>query len=399
MTSLIRRRRTARSDLPPLILLGGDANAVSIARSLVRDGITVHMIGASPARRSRAIRPIPMKPDAGPSDWTDYLLGPPSDGLRGSVLLAANDAGLELLATHRQELRKRFLLDDSNPSAQLCMLDKLCTYQAAVNSGVPTPRFWPLGSFAQLNAIRTELVYPLIVKPRLSHVFRARFGRKFFLAESFAQVVTRVQEAFDAGVDVLLMEMIPGPDNLLCSYYTYLDEGGLPNFDFTKRVIRRYPVNMGEGTYHVTDYIPELRPLATALFRQVGLRGLAAAEFKLDTRDGTLKLIECNARFTAANHLLSVAGFDLGRWVYYRIIGRPLPVPSSYASGAYLWSPVTDFRAFLQLRAGGQLSTLAWIRTLLHRQSFAWFDWRDPVPSLLVHGQQLARFVRTLARR
>lgn len=383
-----------------MILVGGAANAVSVARSLARDGVAVHMIGGTrPARHSRFIRPIAMPPDAGPSEWVEFLLGPASDGLRGAVLLAGSDEGLELLATRRAELSERFLLDDSDARAQLCMLDKLCTYEAAISAGVPTPKFWRLGSTAQLDAVRAELVYPLMVKPRLSHVFHAKFGQKYFLTDSFEQVHAGVRAASDAGVDVLLMEMIPGPDDRLCSYYTYLDEHGQPMFHFTKRIIRRYPVNMGLATYHVTAHIPELQPLANALFQHVGLRGLANAEFKLDVRDHTLKLIECNARFTAANKLLSVVGFDLGRWVYYRIIGRPLPAPRDYPSGVHLWSPVRDVGAYLQLRQRGELSTGAWLASLLHRQSFDWLDWHDPVPSLVYHWQLAKTIIRTLLRR
>lgn len=193
-----------------------------------------------------------------------------SDRLRGAVLLAAYDPGVELIAVHRRELRERFLLDDSNPDAQLCMLDKLCTYEAALAAGVRTPRFWSLTSSARLDDLRAELVYPVIVKPRLSHVFRAVFPGKYFLAHSIEQVRANVKEAFDAGVDVLLMEMIPGPDNLLCSYYTYLDESGQPTFDLTKRVIRMYPVNMGLGPYHVTEYIPSYAPSRRRSFARLG---------------------------------------------------------------------------------------------------------------------------------
>jgi D-aspartate ligase len=394
------RRRRCKAALPPVILVGGEANAVSIARSLDRLGVTVHLIdGAPPARRSRAIRPIPMSRDAGPSEWAEFLLGPASEPLRGAVLLAGSDAGVQLLALNHEMLRERFLLADSNPSAQLCMLDKACTYEAAVSAGIPTPKAWALNAPTDIDAIRSELVFPLIVKPRLSHVFRAVFGRKFFVADSFEQVVAGVRAAWEAKVDVLLMEMIPGPDSLLCSYYTYLDEESRPTFDFTKRVVRRYPANMGLGTYHVTDHIPELRPLAIGLFQHVGLRGLATAEFKLDERDGELKFIECNARFTAANQLLTAAGFDLAQWVYYRIIGKPHSAPAGYPAGVHLWSPFRDLGAFLELRSRGELGTRAWIRSLFHRQSFDWFDWRDPLPSIVLHWQQFRRVVRSHPRR
>ena len=92
------------------------------------------------------------------------------------------------------------------------------------------------------------------------------------------------------------MEMIPGPDDRLCSHYTYLDESGEPQFHFTKRIIRRYPLNMGAATYHVTDHVPELRELALALLEQVGLRGFGECRVQARRAGRKVKLIQCNAR-------------------------------------------------------------------------------------------------------
>jgi predicted ATP-grasp superfamily ATP-dependent carboligase len=156
---------------------------------------------------------------------------------------------------------------------------------------------------------------------------------------------------------------------------------------------------MGTATYHVTDHIPELRDLALALFRQVGLRGLANAEFKLDTRDGKLKLIECNARFTASAQLLADCGFDLGRWVYDRVTGRPRAPLGSYPAGVHLLSPVDDVRAFLALRARGELTLRGWVRSLAHRPVLAFMDARDPAPSLAIHAGLVRAAVRRLFRR
>ena len=64
-----------------------------------------------------------------------------------------------------------------------------------------------------------------------------------------------MSSANESGVDFLLMEMIPGPDSVLCSYYTYIDDAGSPLFDFTKRIIRRGTKNMGIATYHITDHV------------------------------------------------------------------------------------------------------------------------------------------------
>ena len=372
--------------LPPVIVLGGDANALSIARSLGADGVRVYAIGdpAAHTRYSRYCEWLAVPAGDNYEDaWTAYLLGPDSEPLRGAVLLAASDAAIEIIGTFREQLAEKFRLDDSNTSAQLCMLNKLCTYQKARDAGVPTPRFWVVSARNECLLQEQELPYPIIVKPVFSHVFDDRFGRKFFLARNPDELRASLQTMHEAGIEALLMEMIPGPDDRLCSYYTYLDESSDPLFHFTKRIIRRFPANMGAACYHVTDWIPEVRDLALKLFKYVGLRGLANAEFKRDERDGLLKLIECNARFTAANCLVAKSGIDLGRFVYNRIVGRPQPAVEPYAIGMRLWYPVEDFQSFLELRRSGAIRFGDWIASIAHRQMFPYFRWDDPVPTLV----------------
>jgi predicted ATP-grasp superfamily ATP-dependent carboligase len=386
--------KTETAPLPPVIILGGDPNALSIARNLGRRGIPVYLVNEpdAPVRYSRYCRFLPV-PWLGSNEtsWTAYLLGPDVESLRGAVLLAASDEALEIIAHNCARLGERFLLDESNPDAQKCMLNKLSTYEAARNAQVPMPRFWVTAGGASLDELAPDLVYPLLVKPLFSHRFGFKFGgKKFFVAHDFDGLRQGLDTARGAGVEVILMEMIPGPDDLLCSYYTYLDEHGAPQFDFTKRIIRRFPVGMGNGCYHITDWNPEVRDVALRLFRHVGLRGLANAEFKRDPRDGQLKLIECNARFTAADCLVTRSGLDLASFVYNRLVGLPPPRTENYRTGLRLWYPTQDFKAFLELRKTGQLTLAGWLRSIAHRQTLPYFQWRDPLPSVV----RFLRFVK-----
>jgi predicted ATP-grasp superfamily ATP-dependent carboligase len=312
-----------------------------------------------------------------------YLCGPESEALRGAILLAAGDEALKLIGARHEELQHKFRLDLCNPSAQQCMLDKLATYEAARAAGVPTPKFWLVGSRLDLARHADDLVFPLIVKPRESHLFQSRFRSKFLRVERLEELSNALAIVEEAGVECILMEMIPGPDTLLCSYYTYLDEEGAPLFDFTKRILRRSPPNMGLATYHITDHVSDVKEPALRLFRHVRLRGVANVEFKRDPRDGQLKLIECNARFTAANCLLTSAGVDLAYFVYRRTAGLVPPELGDFRAGVRLWDPVRDFKAFLQLRRHGQLGLPAWLRSILHWQTFPVFSWRDPLPLLM----------------
>jgi D-aspartate ligase len=314
--------------------------------------------------------------------WARFLLSPAAAHLHGAVMLACSDSGIQVLLQNRQAILERYRLDESDPKSQLLMLDKLTTYEHGRAAGVPTPRFWKTSSRNEVLALRETLVFPLMVKPRLSHLFEEKFGRKHVIVDTFDQLLEAFDAGSDAGMDMLLMEHIPGGDDRLCSYYTWLDEECRPQFHFTKRIIRRYPAGMGTACYHVTDWIPELAELGNKLFKAVGLRGLANVEFKQDPRDGQYKLIECNARFTASNCLVSASGVSLARFVYNRIVGLPQPAMDKFRIGLRLWDPLRDWKSFKELRRLRQITFWKWIASVTRRQTFPYFAWSDPMPAI-----------------
>ncbi len=375
----------SHTPLPPVIIFGGYFVTLTVGVSLAARSIPVYVINErwEDARFSRHVRAIRLPADAPyPQSAMGFLTGNDSNHLKGSVLLAGGDEELEIMAKNRKTLADKFRLDLSNPVAQLMMLDKLATYTAAKEAGVATPRFWQVRSKEDIHRLRDELVYPLIVKPKVSHIFQKKFKAKFFVAEGFDQLLEAHRVAESANVETLLVEKIPGPDSMCCSYYTYLDEESNPLFDFTKRIIRRYPMNMGLASYHITDRVEHVRELSLKLLRHVGLQGLANVEFKYDERDGQLKLMECNARFTAANSLVARAGFDLGNFVYNRIVGISQPPLTDFRAGVRLWDPLRDWCAFLELRKRGELTFMQWIASIMHWSSISYFSWRDPLPSI-----------------
>lgn len=391
---------------PPVIVAGGSANALFIGRSLGAIGVQVYGLGVNPA--AAASRFVHRIPAAGADDaegepeerWAEYLLGPASEPLHGAVIVAGSDVGITVLARHREALLQRFRLDISDVGAQLGLLDKLSTYRWATAAGVPTPRYWRVESAEDLERQRDEYIYPVIVKPLLSHRYQAKLPSwgKFRVAADLDELRAVHRDVTDAGLAVMITEQIPGPDTLLCSYNTYLDASGSPMFDFTKRTLRRYPPGMGLGSHHLSDRNPEVKEVAMRLFKHVGLIGLANAEFKRDTRDGLLKLIECNARFTDAAPLWGAAGFDMARHVYHQILGEPSELPTSYRPGQRMVYPFNDLRSFRILRARGEITLREWLRDMARPQVWPFFRLDDPGPAFAKARSRVAPFVRARRR-
>jgi predicted ATP-grasp superfamily ATP-dependent carboligase len=133
-------------------------------------------------------------------------------------------------------------------------------------------------------------------------------------------------------------------------------------------------------------------------FQGAGLRGIANVEFKRDSRDGTLRLIECNARLTAANEQVRLAGLDIALLAYSRATGTQPPELRSYKTGVPLWHPIEDFRAMLKYRARGELTVGSWLRSLRRRQRFPLFRLDDPLPTVHSLSVKAGRLRRKIAQ-
>ena len=369
----------------PVLLLGGKENALSIARHLGRLGVEVRVSGATNcwALYSRFCVEAFHTPrgEAQQDYWLKLLLG--NDGrLNGHIVWALSDEAIEFINANRDELAGRYILDDCDANLQRAFLDKRETLGLAEQAGVDAPRHWQVENDADLAAMRETVAFPVAVKPIQSHKFTRVFGKKLFIVEnSLADLEAHVRQAWDHGIEVFVTEMIPGPDSALSSYYTYRTADGRRLFDFTKSVIRRWPVNRGNACYHKTGWLPETAAAGRKFFDAMGLRGLGNIEFKRDPRDGKLKVIEVNARFTAAQELLRRAGHPIDLMIYCHLTNQPVPLPKPAQKTLYLWYPLRDFLGFLELRRRGELGFGGWLKSVAKvGHVFPLVSLVDPVP-------------------
>lgn len=381
---------------PPGIILGGEAIAIPVARSLARAGVEVHAAGDLAYDTVGYSRHCAGFSNLGsgarlPERCLDWL----ADGSpEGAVLLPCCDDGLELILNNRAELEELGHVPiEADLDVVAAMLDKEKTHDLARRVGVATPLMWTPRSDADLDEALEEIGFPCAIKPLFSHRFAHKFGTaaKLLIASDRRQLEGGLRRTHALGLEMAVTEIIPGPETELLSYCGYMDERGEPLAHFTFRKIRQFPIRFGLGCYVVSDWNEEVIEEGLRFLRGIGLRGLFHVEFKRDPRDGRLKLLECNHRFVI-EALLAPA--DLPLLAYNRALDRPLPPPRPYRSGTHLWSPVNDARAFLSYRRRGELTLAEWLGSLLHRQLFHAFRWTDPLPSVYSNLALLARALR-----
>jgi D-aspartate ligase len=379
----------------PAIVLGGELPGLSVARSLGRAGVRVYALGEAAWDPVSASRYCAEFVDLGGKEgaverWLAWLEGGP----RGAVIMPTSDEAVALVAGNRARLVELgYRPFEANDEVALAMLDKGRTYELARQVGIPVPRTVILRAGDDVDATVGDIGFPSALKPLHSHLFSIHFGvrKKVWIVRDRRELEEILERMHALDLEMLLTEIVPGGDDRICTYYTYLDADGEPLFAFTRNKVRQYPPQFGIGCYQVTRWMPDVVELGRRFMQGIGLRGFAAFEVKRSTRDERWYLMECNHRLTTATELARRAGIDLGLFTYDRILGRPGPPVASFREGVRMWNVIEDTRSFLASRRSGELSFARWVGSLLHPQHFPIFSWDDPRPSFAVQARRLRR--------
>ncbi|MDP2209123.1 MAG: hypothetical protein Q8K98_10185 [Bacteroidota bacterium] len=388
---------------PPVILLGGNIIAVSVARALGKSGIKCYALGeaTSEVHYSRFCRGIKYSPNIDKETvYLHWLLNTGRHLHKKPVIIPCSDAGLMLTTNNRTELEKYFTLMEANDEITLAMLDKAETYALAQKVGIPSPKIWHVDSLEDVHKILDQVTYPCLLKPRYSHKFFPLFeGRKLFKVGDEGEMLKLFELTQKYDLQMLITELIPVNSEGYHCYYTHIDENGEPLFHFTKLRPRQYPNLYGLGTYNVSNWNPEVADVGLKFLQKIGLRGIGTVEFIRDKRDSVLKLIECNPRFTGTTELLPICGLNWPLFVYNRMIGAPLPPMNEYKRGVSIIKPAGDFLAFRELNKAGKLTWIEWLKSLMHPLHFYFFRWNDPLVFLYTIYRFLKHQLKKISKR
>lgn len=386
-----------------VLLLGGQENALSLARSFGRKKILVFISASAGchAVKSRYCTksfPVP-KNQKDESYWYKLLLQEKPEALQGCVIFPGSDVAVEFLAFHKRALSRSYILDDSDSGISLAMLNKQKTLELAMQAGCPAPLFHCVSGFEDIAPILDSITYPIMIKPVYSHLFYRYYpGKKYLIAQNSKELHNKIAEMLDKKLELIITEIIPGPDNLQSAYFTYITHDGQELFNYTHQIIRRYPKNCGLACLTETKALPATADAGRRFFQKIGLSGMAHVEFKLDTRDGLLKLIECNPRMSAAQAVATKSGMDMAWRIYNYLLYGTVEKDSYYQYGVRRWWVYLDIKAYIELRHLGELSFVQWLKSIKGPPIvFPYFCLDDPKPFIYKNIQHFFSSLSTRA--
>jgi predicted ATP-grasp superfamily ATP-dependent carboligase len=294
------------------------------------------------------------------------------------VLFYEEDRELLVVSRHRERLRRhyRFVV----PAAELVedLVDKGRFQALAQRLDLPVPAARVLDPCADPVPQDLTLPFPVVLKPLVRRGDRwtpIAGGAKALQIDSPATLASLWPRLAEAGITVLLQQLIAGPETSIESYHVYVDEPGNTVGEFTGRKIRTWPTSHGDSTALVTTDAPDVMALGRDLVRRLDLRGVAKFDFKR-APDGRLYLLEVNPRFTLWHHLGARAGVNVPALVYADLVGRPRAATRQARAGVRWCKPWDDVAA---ARAAG-ISFLRWLPWALGCEAMRVVAWDDPMP-------------------
>ena len=364
--------------------------------------ISAHYAGSDFAHRSRHITdrlevPHPERDEAG---FVEALVAA-ARRFGPTLLIPANDATLGVVSRHKAVLSEHHTVAAADWSVLERIIDKRHTYELAHSIGVPAPRTATPTSRPDAERIATEVTYPCLVKPRVSHQYVERFGSKLARVHDPAELLAEYDRTAEAGIEVMIQEFIPGDDRHSFIFDSYRADGA--SIEFTAQKVRLGPPEFGLARVVVSRSMPELHEPAGRMLDALGYTGYSCTEFKRDPRDGIVKLIEVNGRVNRSILHPLAAGLNYPALMYRHLVrGEPVEAPPVSPRRVYWIDLASDLRwAAHDLRTRDQ-TVRELLRPYLGPSVFAVGDGWDIGPfvdrSLDTLRNRTRRLVRRLRR-
>lgn len=315
-----------RSKKIPVIVFGPYVAAYGLVKSLRKENIPIYLV---------------VKEEKGflchSSFIKEYFVIDPRDELfvekvnslcssfsKVVLMIGGSDEYLDVLSANYDQLSKNIVPTFPRKDKVDLVRDKISTYRICeqINIGYPKAKYFSIDSLKAITEKEIGLSFPLIYKYVDASVFQQKYGFKAFLVHSIQDINDLLNRYSEHRDTIMLSEYIPGDDSSLHNLITISDQKGKVIGYFSNRKVRTDGA-FSSASCMVNFYSKDLIEEGIRLIEEIGYIGAANPEFKYDSRDGKLKLMEINGRFTLTISHALTSGNNLPVMLYKSVIGEP----------------------------------------------------------------------------
>jgi D-aspartate ligase len=380
-----RAARVEKMEPTPAFILSGHTMALGVVRALGEMGVPIYVGHYDPRDIAHLSRYVTKRfrtphPEAEERALIEFLLTEIAD-LGPTILFPVSDEALVAVSRHKEALARHFTVACPDWTITRMCIDKGLTYKLAEEVGVPAPRTLYPKTTAEVEDFARTARYPYLVKPKESHRFYERFKTKMFVVRSADGMIAGYRRAAAAALEVVLQEVVPGPDALVVNYNCYVANGRAVA-EFTAEHTRNGPPGFGSPRVAMSRSFPELLEPGRRLLGAMGFNGYACVEFKKDPRDQIYRLMEVNGRHNLSTLLAVRCGINFPYLEYrHRAYGEEVAA-QTFKRDVYWIDLPRDLGFTISYRKQERYSWRDWLRPYRNPHVFAILDYEDPLPFL-----------------
>jgi predicted ATP-grasp superfamily ATP-dependent carboligase len=395
------------SDRNPVVVIGGGVTGHGLERSFGEMGIDVFVITyrRDPVVFSKYCR---KRFTTGGKRYDRIALkrtlkAVSKEFSRRAVVYPTSDLDALNLAKLKDELRADYYFAVGNEEAVKTLVDKRRFYKALSANNIAYPKTYFPEDLKDTHQIVTQLDYPVFIRPSITQHFARVFPKfgKGFVAHTSRELAYYYRLAKQHRIDMMIQEIIPGPPANSYQLEGYYNEKHNPLMMFARQRLRIWPPDFGNTTLCMSIpmvKLAEQRSVIDQFIGTIGYHGLMSAEFKKDDRDGSLKLLEINARPWWHSWLAEKCGVNIVLTSYLDAIGE-MGVQAhreQYEIGVKSMHLSADIRAAAQMIRTKKMSFREWLSSLRGVRCFAFLSRDDLSPFLMSSLMESYHFLRVI---
>ena len=388
----------------PVVVVNCQLGALAIMRSLGPLGIALYGVDGdpgSPAMLSRYCRNrfVFGFDAARPFKFLERLLDVGKRLGRRSILIPTSDETAQFVVEQAEALDRWFLFQKNSAETIARLVSKQGMYELALELDIPTPATLFPQNASDVAAFIPKITFPVMLKGIYGNRLQLRSRKKMVIVHSPEELMANYADMEDPEMpNLMLQEYIPGGDDSIHIFNGYFDRRSRCLAAFTGHKIRQFPVHVGCASLGVCRRNEEVENITIRFMQAIGYHGILDIGYRYDPRDGQYKVLDANPRVGQAFRLFVAENdMDVVKSLYLDLTGQE-QFPIVPREGRRWLIEDFDVISSLHYFQEGSLRPLQWLRSFKGVQESAWFNWKDPMPFLVMLGRLCRRAIKWAAK-
>ncbi|MBR5192039.1 MAG: ATP-grasp domain-containing protein [Clostridia bacterium] len=306
------------------------------------------------------------------------------------MVVPMTDYSATYLSKNKEELSQYAYIAVNNWDVFKLAINKEETMKLCEENGLSAPK--TLFSSSPLEDIQNSaLRYPLVIKPKT-----ACGSIGFSIIKDFEHLKKVVASYPEENGEYFIQEYIPQGDMSQYGAEVFRNRDGKYSSVLINEKPRWYPIDGGSPTINIVINNEAMEELSKNLLDKMNWEGYANIDFVIDERDGQPKILEVNARISAAVMLNYMAGVNVAKLLLENAFCDNVSVYNDFKKGVSISCCLTEFLWFVKSKKRFKSKPNILFK---RRNKDVIFSFADPKPFFVFCIQSMKNYKTAMKKR